>query len=257
MKWSPKMALNRLIPCLLMQNGALVKTRGFKKPAYIGDPINTVRMFSELQADEILLLDIGATRSGRGPQFELIEKIAVESFVPLSYGGGISHLEDVRRILEMGVEKVVFNTAFFRNPSLIRESANAFGSQSVIVALDVKEEGGSPSLVATDRGSVDQLTLSEGARRAVELGAGELLVQSVDRDGMWSGYDLAMIEAVARGVDVPVICVGGAASLKDFSAARSLGASAQSAGSFFVYQSAQSAVLVHYPSPAERVEYDI
>ena len=243
----------RVIPCLLVQGRSLVKTVRFKDPRYIGDPINAVRIFNEKEVDELILLDISAVRQGKPPDLKLIAEIAGECFMPLCYGGGIRSLDDVKTILSVGAEKIAVNTTAVEKPSFVRETADAVGSQSIVVSIDVTRTPAGEYEVVSRGGSrwmgVDPVTC---ALQMEELGAGELMVNSIDRDGTLSGYDLDLIGSVARAVKIPVIASGGAARTRDFSdAVKIAGASAVAAGSLFVYYGRHRAVLINYPSAAE------
>lgn len=244
----------RIIPTLLLDQGRLVKTTRFKKPSYIGDPINSVRIFNDKQVDELIFLDIAASRQNRQPDLELIHDIASECFMPLAYGGGITELEQARAIFRAGVEKIVVNSALFTKPSLITEIAKIYGSQAVVVSIDVKRQWLTRKPVVMYRGATRSSGLSpvEAARRAVDSGAGELMVCSVDRDGTMSGYDINLIHSVSTAVDVPVIASGGASSLGDFlSVVRDGAASAAAAGAMFVFNGIHRAVLISYPVQSE------
>lgn len=243
----------RIIPVLLIDNGRLVKTTGFAKPKYVGDPINSAKIFNDKQADELIVLDISATPSGQGPNVPLIRDIASECFMPLAYGGGISTVEQAQDIFRAGAEKVILNTAFFNTPRLVGEIARIYGSQAVVVAIDVVRRWPlrRPTAVYHSSARSSGLSPVDAARRAVEAGAGELVVNAVDRDGTMSGYDIDLIRTVARAVDVPVIACGGASSVGDFlTAVRDGGASAAAAGAMFVFNGPHRAVLISYPNQA-------
>ncbi|MFH1034247.1 MAG: AglZ/HisF2 family acetamidino modification protein [Pseudomonadota bacterium] len=250
------MLMHRVMPCLLLRNRALVKTVRFKDASYVGDPINTIRIFNEKEVDELILLDITASIENKPPNFELIADIAGECFMPLAYGGGVRSLEDFRRLFGLGVEKVAVNAAAHADPGLISQAAKTFGSQSVIGALDVKKSlfGKYKVLYQGGRRQAQPGPL-EQARRLEELGAGEILLTSMDRDGTFQGYDLELIALVAGGVGVPVIACGGAGNLEHLGqAVRQAGASAVAVGSMVVYQGPHRAVLINYPAPAKLKE---
>jgi imidazole glycerol-phosphate synthase subunit HisF len=239
----------RVIPCLLTDGRALVKTRRFADPAYVGDPANVLSIFSEFEVDEIVVLDIAATREGRGPDFKLISRIVDESIVPLAYGGGITRLDEIDRIIDIGVEKVVLNSGWAADPSLVSRAAARHGSQAVLVSIDaVRTAGG--ARVATHCGSrVRHETPADRAVHAADAGAGELLVTSIDREGTREGYDLELIRSVSAAVTVPVIANGGAGSRRDLvRAVRDGGATAAAAGSIFVFYGALGAVLINFPT---------
>lgn len=247
------MLQNRVIPCLLLQGEGLVKTKRFKDPIYVGDPINAIRIFNDKEVDELIFLDISASREGRGPNFRTIRDIASECFMPVGYGGGIRSLEDARQVLSLGIEKIILNTAALRQPELVSDLAREFGSQAIVVSIDAKKRllGGYEVMgaSATERAG---LKPTDHARRMVALGAGEIFLNSIDRDGTQSGFDIALIRSVARTVSVPVVACGGAANLIDFAeAVVDGGASAVSAGSMFVFHGKHRAVLISYPTRAE------
>lgn len=245
------MLLPRVIPCLLLRRGALVKTQRFKKPEYVGDPINTVRIYNEQGADELIFLDIVATPEGEKPQFELIEEISRECYMPFAYGGGLNNFDDIRRVLASGAEKVVLNTAAWKNKDLIRQVTEHFGSQSVVVSIDVKKAmvGKKMSVVVGCGNEKTGRSAVEWAQEAVALGAGELMITAIDREGTFEGYDRKLIRSVAEAVSVPVIAHGGAHSVEELrDVIREDGASAAAAGGLFVYRSKLRAVLINYPS---------
>ncbi|MBS1808081.1 MAG: imidazole glycerol phosphate synthase subunit HisF [Acidobacteria bacterium] len=243
----------RVIPCLLLQRTGLVKTINFKNPTYLGDPINIVKIFNDKEVDELVLLDICATSENKRPQFELIEKIASECFMPLGYGGGIRNIEDMKTLFGLGVEKISINSGAVESPDLIKKAADQFGSQSVVVSIDVKKSWLGKYEVVTHAGKkrtgLDPKAFAVQMERA---GAGELLLNSVDRDGTMQGYDLKLIAQVTEAVSIPVIVCGGAGKLEDFSeAVMKGGASAAGAGSFFVFKGPHRAVLISYPTSVE------
>lgn len=250
------MLMHRVMPCLLLRNRALVKTVRFKGASYVGDPINTIRIFNEKEVDELILLDITATTDNKRPNFELIADMAGECFMPLAYGGGVKNLEDFRALFGLGVEKVAVNSAAFGAPGLISQAAAAFGSQSVIGAIDVKKSLWGKYKVCHHGGrQVAEAGPVEWARRLEELGAGEILLTSVDRDGTFQGYDLELVRQVSQAVGVPVIACGGAGSLEHLGqAVKQAGASAVALGSMVVYQGPHRAVLINYPPPAKLKE---
>src|SRR5665213_633374 len=244
------MLKTRVIPTLLLRGAGLVKTTAFKKPVYVGDPINAIRIFNEKEVDELVLLDITASRTGKGPAFGTIENIASECFMPVAYGGGITTVEQVRRILGSGVEKVVINTAALANPPFVRAAADEFGSQAVVVSMDVKQKFLGRYEVLGDSG-----TRSTGhepvayAKMMEQLGAGEILVTAIDRDGTMKGYDIELIFRLASAVNIPVIASGGAGTIADFGkASKQGGAAAVAAGAMFVFHGPHRAVLITYPS---------
>lgn len=243
------MVHTRVIPCLLLSGRGLVKTVKFKDPKYVGDPVNAVKIFNDKEADELILLDIDATKSNRGPAFDLIEDIASECFMPLCYGGGIRNLEDARKLFHLGVEKIALRAKAIQNPNLISEIASKYGSQAVVVAVDVKRNWlGHPKVVLPEIDSKVSLPLVETVQKMESLGAGEILVNSVDRDGTQTGYDLESLQTVVSAVGVPVIACGGAGSLDHMrEAVNQTGVAAVSAGSLFVFHGRHRAVLINYP----------
>ncbi len=243
------MLRTRVIPSLLLRNGGLVKTVRFNDAKYVGDPINAVKIFNEKEVDELVFLDISATASGRGPNLELIRDIATEAFMPFGYGGGIDDVGQVAALVALGVEKVVLNAAAVARPQLVREAANLVGSSSVVVSIDVRRSLLGRYEVFTHNGRRRTgLDPVDWARRVADLGAGEILLTAVDRDGTQKGYDLALTHQVADAVPVPVIASGGAGQLQDFRAAVREGrASAVAAGSLFVFHGKHRAVLITYP----------
>lgn len=239
----------RLIPCLLFDDGSLVKTVGFSAPQYIGDPLNVVHIFNEKEVDEIVFLDIGATPKRREPDYETLRLIASEAFIPLAYGGGVRTVDQARAIFECGFEKVVLNTAAHSDPDLVPRLAATFGSQSVVVSLDVKKGiFGKYGVYSCGGRKKETGSVVEAALHMQNAGAGEILLTSIDRDGTWKGYDLDLIRLVAEAVSVPVVACGGAGSLADCGMAVSQAkASAAAAGSMFVFQKQGCGVLIRYP----------
>lgn len=240
--------LRRVIPCLLLADGGLVKTRRFGERKYVGDPLNAIRIFNEKEVDELVVLDIDRTRDGQAPDFALIEQFAAECFMPLCYGGGIRSIGDAERLFALGIEKVSLQSAALDNPALMSQIAARYGSQSLVVSVDVKRDFfGRYRLYHAARGRKLDRDVREFARAAVGAGAGELLLNAVDRDGMQQGFDLDLIASVSQAVDVPVVAVGGAGTLPDLRKAVDAGASAVAAGSLFVFHGPHRAVLISYP----------
>lgn len=240
----------RVIPVLLVSDGYLVKPVKFQGDSYIGDPINAVRIFNEKQVDELVICDIDASVKGSGVNYTLIEEIASEAFMPVGYGGGVSSAAEARRITGIGIEKVVLNTAAVERPEVITEISDALGASSTVVSVDAKKRLVSGWDTFIRRGSKKTgMTPVEAAVRAQELGAGEILLSSIDRESTRNGYDLALIEAVAASVTVPIIALGGAGSVNDLAPALRAGASATAAGTLFVMNGKHRAVLISYPTP--------
>jgi len=243
----------RVIPCLLLKNQGLVKTVKFKNPTYLGDPINVVKIFNDKEVDELVLLDITATIERRKPNFKLIAQIASECFMPLGYGGGIRFLDDIRQLLTIGLEKVIINSFAVENPSFIEAAADEVGSQSIVVSIDVnKSQQGKREVVLYNGTRGTGLDPVGFAREIAVIGAGEILLNSVERDGTMQGYDIDLITQVSQAVNIPVVACGGAGSIRDLvDAVKRGGASAAAAGSLFVFQGRHRAVLISYPSPKE------
>ncbi len=236
--------LPRVIPCLLLRNGGLVKTLRFRAPRYIGDPINAVRQFNDKEVDELVILDIGC----REPDFALLADSAGEAFMPLAYGGGIRNIEQIRRLYALGVEKVILNGAAAATPALVTEAAALAGSSGVVVALDVRRSWRGRYSVCVDSGQRDlKREPADYARQMEQLGAGEILLNAIDRDGTMEGYDLDLLRRVAAAVSVPLVAVGGAGELQHLRQAEEQGASAVAAGSLFVFHGRHKAVLITYP----------
>lgn len=247
------MLQTRVMPCLLLREGALVKTVRFRNPSYIGDPINAIRIYNEKEVDELIFLDITATVDHRGPPLRVLSEIASECFMPVAYGGGIRSLDQMAEIYRLGIEKISINTLAVENPEFIRLAADRFGSQSVLVSIDARARGGGRYEVVTRGGrKATGIAPVDFARQVESMGAGEILLTSIDRDGTYQGYDTALIKSVASAVGIPVIACGGAGKLEDFrEAVMSGGASACAAGSMVVYFGRNRAVLINYPTQAE------
>lgn len=246
------MLLPRIIPVLLIDGRRLLKTRRFADPRYVGDPINAVRIFNDKEVDELAILDIGATAE-TGPNFEIIREIVTEAFMPVCYGGGVRTLTQMEKLFALGLEKVSLGAAAATLPGLIGEAAARFGQQSVVACVDVKRTllGGQTVAVNHGRTSLGRKP-AEFARACVDAGAGEIFLQSIERDGTRKGYDLPLVSEVTAAVSVPVIACGGAHTLEDLRRAlHEGGASAAAAGSMFVFHGKLEAVLISYPSKPE------
>jgi cyclase len=248
------MPLRRVIPILLIKGNGLVKTKKFRDPTYIGDPINTVKIFNDKEVDELVVLDIDASREKRGPNFQLIGEMASECFMPMAYGGGISNYAQARQIFDCGIEKVSFNTSGLQQPELISEIAKSYGSQSVIVSMDIQKNFWGKYRVVIPGGRTSGEDPVTYALQAQERGAGEILLNSVDRDGTYLGYDLPLIQSVASALQIPVVACGGAKNTSDFAAAIQHGASAVAAGSMFFFHGPHQAVLINFPTQQELKE---
>lgn len=247
------MKIKRIIPCLLLRNNGLVKTVKFKESTYIGDPINTVKIFNEKEVDEIFFLDIDATRLKKEPPYELIQNIASECFMPFAYGGGIHSLLQIERIIKSGAEKIIINTQAFLGKNFLKEAVQQFGSSTIAVSIDVKNEFLKGNIVYVKGGTQSTgLNPVDYAREIENAGAGEILINSIDRDGVMEGYDIELIKSISGSIKIPIIACGGAGRLNDFSqAVKQGGASAAAAGSFFIFHGKRRAVLITYPSYSE------
>jgi cyclase len=249
------MLKHRVIPCLLVHNGGLVKTQKFANPKYVGDPINAIRIFNEKEVDELVVLDISASKEKREPNYELIEQLASECFMPLCYGGGIRTIEQARTLFALGLEKIAVQSAAMEDLTLLTKIAEQFGTQSVVVSVDVKKNWlGKHSLFMSASGKITSRSWQDYVRQAVAAGAGEVMLNSVDRDGLMQGMDLELIKDASENVPVPLIAIGGVGCLADIKTAVEAGASAVAAGAFFVYQGPHRAVLITYPNYQE-LEY--
>jgi imidazole glycerol-phosphate synthase subunit HisF len=247
------MLQTRVIPSLLLKNGGLVKTVRFKNPTYIGDPINAIRIFNDKEVDELTVIDIDASREKRDPDFKLLDRINKEAFMPLAYGGGIRTIDHIVKILGLGYEKVIINSAARNDFRIIEDAAKVCGNQSVVICIDTKKNLFSSSMVYDHilRRNTKE-TIREFAQKAEKAGAGEIIVNSVDREGTFSGYDLTVLKLISSSVSIPVVALGGAGKLEHFAeAVQSGGVSAVSAGSFFVYHGPHKAVLITYPERKE------
>jgi cyclase len=244
----------RIIPCLLVHGGGLVKTVAFKDPKYVGDPINAVKIFNEKETDELIVVDIDATVEGRGPNFKMIGDLAVECRMPLCYGGGVTTAEQAKQIIGLGVEKVAVSHAAIEHPEIISRMAEEIGRQSVVVVLDVKKAGGHE--VWTHNGTRKTgRTVIELAQEAEARGAGEIVINSIDNDGQMKGYDLDLARQIRQSVNIPMTMLGGAGSLKDIaSLIDACGVVGAAAGSMFVFKGIYRAVLINYPNTVQKEE---
>ncbi len=246
------MLRTRVIPVLLLKNDGLVKTTKFKKPKYIGDPINAVKIFNDKEADELIFLDISATLQNRGPNFDLIKDIANEAFMPFGYGGGITKIEEIEKLFNLGVEKVILNTSSYMNPKLITQAVKIFGSQSIVVSMDVKTNFFHKKKIYVNCGKKKiKIKPVDYAKKIEQFGAGEIIINSIDRDGTMIGYDIELIRSISEAVDIPVVASGGAGKIEDFARAVKAGASAVAAGAMFVFNGVHRAVLISYPKYKE------
>ena len=246
------MRRSRVIPCLTVLDGDLVKTVNFRAPRYVGDAVNAVKLFNEMEVDELAVIDIGASRIGTPPNRELITDLASEAFMPIAYGGGVRSADEAAQLSAIGVEKIIVDSGAIANPQLVTEIAARLGSSSTVVSISVSRDRLGHARVFDPAGRARlNRDPAEWARELVELGAGEIMLNDVDRDGGYQGLDTALIEAVTRAVDVPVIACGGAGSVDDLAAGVAAGASAVAAGSLFIFYSSQRGVLINYPDEAE------
>lgn len=242
----------RVIPSLLLRDGGLVKTVKFSKERYVGDPINAVRIFNEKEVDELVLLDIGATRQKSEPDYEGIKEIVSEAFMPIGYGGGINKINQIEKLFKIGIEKIVINSAAFTDEALIREASNIYGSQSVVVSFDVKKDLWKNYKIFTHSGKVKQkIGVGDAVLKFQDLGVGEIILNSIDKDGTMSGYDYELLSLATGKVEIPIVALGGASSVEDFAKAVESGASAVSAGSMFIFQGVHRAVLISYINSGE------
>ncbi len=247
------MLINRVVPVLLMRDGLLVKTEQFKKPVYVGDPINAVRIFNDKEVDELVILDMDPCRNGSSIKTDLIEEIAGEAFMPVAYGGGIDSADAARSLVRLGIEKVVINSAATK-PGLIADISSTLGAQAVVGSVDVKRRRGK-AWAWTEGGSKNSGNSPLAhSQHLVGEGVGEIFLNSIDRDGTMKGFDLDLIRTVSAGVSVPVMACGGAGGLHHLQEALEAGASAVAAGSMFVFHGRHRAVLITYPARSEIIE---
>lgn len=249
----------RIIPCLLLKRGGLVKTQGFKNAKYVGDPINAVRIFNEKEADELFVLDIDATANACEPNFALIEKLAAECSMPLCYGGGVTTAEQAARIVDLGVEKVAVSAAAIANPALLSQMADVVGRQSVVAVIDVRKKSRhfarSYEVCTQNATVIHDLEPIALAQQLQDFGAGEIVVNSVDRDGSMQGYDLELASQFREVLGIPLTFLGGAGSLDHISVlVETLGVVGAAAGSLFVFKGKYRAVLINYPAPDQKVQ---
>ena len=244
----------RIIPCLLVHQKGLVKTVNFKHPKYVGDPINAVRIFNEKEVDELMVLDIDATAENREPDYKMIENLAAECRMPLCYGGGVKTVEQAQRIFSLGVEKIALSSAAVEDSSLITKIGEVVGTQSVIVVLDVKKKllGGYEVYTHNGKKKTGKDPV-EFAKQLQKLGAGEVVVNSIDNDGIMKGFDFTIIDKIRQAITIPMTVLGGAGSLEDISKVidkyKIIGVSA---GSLFVFKGVYKAVLINYPSKVDK-----
>ena len=245
----------RIIPCLLIKEKGLVKTKNFAEPRYVGDPLNTVKIFNELEVDELLILDIDASVKGVNPNEKLISKLAEECRMPLCYGGGVKTVEQIERLVSLGVEKIAISSEAVKNPQLIYEAAKKVGSQSVVVVLDVKYQGAfsKPKITTLNGKYIADLDLFEFIKKIEDLGAGEIVINCVDRDGTKNGYDIAIISKIRSTSKIILTLLGGAGSYSDIEElVTKVGTVGSAAGSLFVFKGRFDAVLISYLNKNDR-----
>ncbi len=249
------MLLPRIIPCLLVKGGGLVKTVNFANPKYVGDPINAVKIFNEKEVDEMIVLDIDASAQNREPDYGMIRNIAAECRMPLCYGGGVKSVEQVERIISLGVEKIALSSVAVSNPEIIAQAAELVGSQSIVVVMDVKKTGQDREYNVWTHNANKPTGLSpvDFAKQVESLGAGEVVINAIDQDGVMKGYDLELVDEIREAIRLPITVLGGAGSLKDIAALiHTYGIIGAAAGSLFVFKGIYRAVLISYPSRAEK-----
>jgi cyclase len=246
------MLRHRVIPTLLLKNNKLVKTTKFKKPIYIGDPINAVKIFNEKEVDELILLDINSSNEAMEINYKKIEEIVSEAFMPIGYGGGINNINQIERLFKLGIEKVIINSSAYLSSNLIYESSKIFGNQSIVVAVDNKKDIFGKYVLFSNCGKLRQkVSIEEHIKKMIDFGCGEIFLNSIDRDGTMAGYDIELIKIYSKIVEVPLIVSGGAGSIAHFAEAIKAGADAVSAGAMFVFQGIHRAVLISYPKYRE------
>ncbi|MBB5636593.1 cyclase [Pedobacter cryoconitis] len=249
------MLKTRVIPCLLLRDEGLVKTQKFKDSKYVGDSINAVKIFNKKEVDELIFIDIDVSKNNGEPNWEIIKDLASECFMPLAYGGGIKSLEQIEYLLKIGVEKVVINHKTLEDPDFIRKAVQYFGSSTIVCAVDIKKNFWGKYLVYDHvKGKLTDIAVIDYVKAIEEMGAGEIFVNNVDREGTYSGFDLDIIKSVTSAVNIPVIVCGGASKLSDISLAANAGASAVAVGSLFIFQGPHRAVLISYPTQKELKE---
>jgi imidazole glycerol-phosphate synthase subunit HisF len=246
----------RVIPVLLLRGSGLVKSKQFKNHRYIGDPINAVRIFNDLYADELIFLDILATKEKRTISTDFVKNVGEEANMPFGVGGGINTINQIRELLHAGAEKVIITTESIQNPGFIKQASDSFGSSTITVCIDVKKKffGSEQTWIISGSKPTGKSPV-EFAKEIENQGAGELIIQSIESDGMMQGYDIQLIRRISEAVTIPVVALGGAGSITDFKTAVDKGyASAVAAGSMFVYHGPRQAVLVNYPTPEQLAE---
>jgi len=243
---------NRVIPCLLMSGEDLVKTRKFKKPIYIGDPINTAKIFNDKEVDELIVIDITCQKSKREPNYKIIRELASECFMPLCYGGGVTNMKIVDKLFSLGIEKICIQEAFFNNLNLIKEIVKKYGSQSLVISIDIKKNIlGKKKLYRSVTNKITNISYLDYIKRTVDCGAGELLLCSVDNEGAMTGLDYELINNIKKLIDIPLIATGGVGSIEHIIKGFKAGANAVAVGSYFIFKGPLRGVLISYPSEEE------
>lgn len=246
------MIRKRIIPVLLLKNNGLYKGVGYNKYVYIGDPINAVKIFNDMEVDELIFLDIEASKKNKLISQEFVEKLSEECFMPFSVGGGIKSLEDAKKLISAGAEKVVLNNWAVNRPEIITEISNSFGSQSIVVGVDTKKNWlGKQKVYSLSGKKLTDLNLEKWVMEIEKRGAGEILINSIEMDGKMNGYNFELINRVSKSVNIPIIAGCGAGGVSDFKKAFEIGADACAAGSMFVFHGARKGVLINYPSKEE------
>lgn len=247
----------RVIPTLLLDNDGLYKTTKFKNPKYVGDPINAVRIFNNKEVDELILLDYTATTEDRIPNFDNIKEIVSEAFMPVGYGGGINSLEHIEKLFKIGIEKVIINSLAYSNESVLTEAIKIFGSQSIVVSVDYKTDLFGNSIIYTKGGKEKQrISILASCKHFQEMGVGEIMINSIDREGAMNGYDISTINKISQELIIPVIASGGAGNISHLADGVKAGASAVAAGSMFIFQGIHKAVLLSYITSDEVINYN-
>lgn len=245
------MLQNRVMPCLTIKDNKLVKTKRFKDPQYVGDPVNAIKIFNQKEVDELIVLDISENRKQRGPDLTLIGQLANECFMPVTYGGGISNISQIQQILKIGIEKVAINSVLKDDFTFISTAADHFGSQCVVAVMDIKKNWfGRYKLTFDSGGNISNANLAAFSKQLEEAGAGEILINNIDKEGTWEGFDLDLLKTISSNVSVPVIALGGAGNTNHIKDAISIGkASAVAVSSMAVFQSKGMGVLINFPKP--------
>ena len=247
----------RVIPTLLLDNDGLYKTTKFKNPKYIGDPINAVRIFNNKEVDELILLDYTATNEFRIPNFDNIKEIVSEAFMPIGYGGGINSLDHIEKLFKIGIEKVILNSAAFSNENILTEAIKIFGSQSILVSIDYKKDLFGNNVIYTQGGKQKQkIDILAACKHFQELGVGEIMINSIDREGVMNGYDISIINKINNELLIPIIASGGAGNISHLADGVKAGASAVAGGSMFIFQGIHKAVLLSYITSDEVINYN-